>query len=71
MEVEKLQISANYQRRPKIDMGTSREQRRLRIRIAKHKGPITNNVTDKEGKKVMCFYRYKKIMTMGITSSKA
>lgn len=50
MEVEKLQINASYHWRPKTYMETAREQRRPRMKIAKHKGPSTNDVMGKDGK---------------------
>ena len=36
--------------RPMLDMKTAGEQRRPRTKIAKHKGPNTNDVTDKNDK---------------------
>ena len=49
-EVEKLQIGTNYHMRPMTDMTTTLEQRRPKSKIAKYKGPSTNDVIDKEGK---------------------
>lgn len=49
-KMEMLQINTDYYRRPKTNIGTAWQQRKPRMKIAKHKEPNINDGTCKEGK---------------------